>query len=65
MRIKIKCVCHEVPAYYVAAKVQKGASVSGEALAGQRFNGVMKIKQAPTQIEEHFFYDFLLTALLY
>jgi hypothetical protein len=43
-----------VRAYYVAAKVQKGASVSGEALAGQRFNGVVKIKQAPTQNEDQF-----------
>jgi hypothetical protein len=50
----IKCLCPEVPAYNVAAKVQKGASVSGKALAGQRFNCVMKIKQAPTQNEEYF-----------
>ncbi len=47
-----------MPAYYVAAKVQKGASVSGEALAGQRFNGVMKIKQAPTHKEGTFFFAY-------
>jgi hypothetical protein len=53
-------VCPEVPAYYVAAKVQKSASVSGQTLAGQRFNGVMKIKQAPTQNEEYFLMIFCL-----